>query len=226
MHAFLSALAAILVFLVLYLVFVVGVGVAAALSGAEQAVPVNDAVVCWGGRVFAVLVAATVSWKVWRNSRAWKKRWTLLLIGAAGLLAGMALLVCLAWPMLEIYDSDIYYISRERIDNWLGGACGAELPRSAFDVHAIIIGGIDPTLVLKFEGKIDENRRFVDRVLESQDMGAQTFRKNKPYATYFGKSWWKPSEKVLWWNVKDSQRYCQITLDESTGTVHLRLTLQ
>jgi hypothetical protein len=89
-----------------------------------------------------------------------------------------------------------------------------------------MIGGIDPTLVLKFEGKIAENRQFVNRILESQNMGAQTFRKNKPLATYLGKSWWKPGEKVLWWNVADSQSCCQIMLDESTGTVHLRLTLQ
>lgn len=177
---------------------------------------------CSGG------VALLVAWQVWKRSVSWSsgRRVMVLAVTALPTLVLVSFFVYGLWAWSSIYyylDTDKSVISKEMVDKRLLAWVGVPLPQGVDKIHAVMEGGIDPTLFLTFEAAPDEVEDFRKGVLGNCFLTESDARMGEPPGWVLEaveKKWWTPRADTQWWYGSNLVRgYVFLQVDSPKGRV-------
>jgi hypothetical protein len=131
---------------------------------------------------------------------------------------------------LGVYDSDLQEVPpvfvSDKLELWLG----VPLPARVGDMKVVFMGGVDPSLFLRFETCVEDMDRFADGVLSSRIMQGAKQSTGTAFPGWVAemanrKHWWVPRPDLPWWHSQASGADCFLQPDYENRRIYFAIWL-
>ena len=194
-----------------WVILAFGLDAIAAQLGLQDILWPHVGLALWPIRVISVAGAVGAGWLLakWTARRGRPAR---IALGAfATVLFLVMVFLGTSWLVFGTINSDYRLVSRTMLNGWLPEPL--VLPGGARRVHAVLTGGINPYVCLRFEAPPQEAEQYVEAALRMAEEGGYTDRDvgaalRAPNGrsrvswrptSFAGNAWWTPEEEGPWW---------------------------